>query len=260
MKIKHRITGNWEKNQSKVLEKYGFRVEGFDVLEIEENDIYFELEPYFKKWDVSDIRYPEFTKKEIKDSLLSVKNGSHNHGYPMPDDDSGYLDLTYDLTNYCEECGIGLKQKDSFRIKNIPKEGKKRMFQLNWVYDEIFVDTQLFDEVFKPLGIKSRKVLRYKKDIPFENVVQLVIPETEESLKLEGYPIEEYGQCNKKKYQPMPIGFYPSYSNIIAPIFKSKEYFGSGASAFKRIFITRELRDKLIELKIEKLNWYIPTK
>lgn len=259
MKIKHRITGNWDKGQSKILAKYGFKVEGFDVLEIEENETYFELSSYFKKWDILDIRYPEFTKKEIKDSLLSAKNGSHNHGYPMPDDDFEYLNLTYDLTDYCESCGTGLKQKDSFRIKNTPKEGKKRMFQLIWINDEVFVDISLFNEVFKPLGIKSKKVLKFKKEIPFENVVQLVIPETEENLNLSEDSIEKCTKCNRHKYQAMPQSFYPSYINVIAPIFKSKEYFGSGTSAFKRIFVTKELRDKLIELKIEKINWYIPT-
>ncbi|MDH7447549.1 hypothetical protein [Aquimarina sp. 2201CG14-23] len=260
MKIKHRISNNWESNQSKIMQKHGFSVEGFDSIEIEENNVYFEIKPYLDKWNAMDIRYPEFTKKEIKDSLLSAKNGSHNHGYPMPDDDLGYLNLTYDLTNYCESCGIGLKQKDSFRIKNTPKEGKKRMFQLIWVNDEIFVDTSLFNEVFKPLGIKSKKVLKYKKEIAFENVVQLVIPETEENLNLKDNPKEDCCECNNWKYQPMPQGFYPNYLNTIAPIFKSKEYFGSGASAFKRIFIVKELRDKLIELKIEKINWYVPTK
>ena len=58
----------------------------------------------------------------------------------------------------------------------------------------------------------------------------------------------------------MPQGFYPKYDKITAPIFKSYEYFGSGASGFKRIFVTKDLKDKLITLKIDKRESYIPTR
>lgn len=260
MKIKHRISGSWERKHTKILSKYGFEVNGFDTLDIEENETYFELKPYFEKWSVLDIRYPEFTNKEVKDSILSVKNGSHLNGYPMPDNDNGYLDLTYDLSNYCSCCGTGLKQKDSFRIKSEPKLGKKRIYQLTWINDELFVEKELYNDIFKPLGIRYKDVLLYKKETILENTVQLVIPEATEDLNLKGYPTEKCDICNVLKYSPMPIGFYPTYEDESLQIFKTKEYFGSGASAFKKIYIAQELREKLIDLKIEKRPWYIPAK
>lgn len=259
MKIMYHIAQDWSDERIKIMNSLDiYPKKGFTAIQIEESK-YLELEPYLKKWGDIGIRYPLFTKKDLMESLLSAKTNAHTHGYPMPAMDRGYLDLTYDLDDYCKECGIGKKQKDAFRLKNVPPKGKKRLFGIGWVFDEYFVDKELYEDVFKPLGIKCRDVLKYKKDIPFESHVQLILEETEETLELPDNPIESCSSCGRWKYQPMPQGFYPRYKNIIAPIFKSKEYFGSGAEARKRIFVTKELRDKLIEMKIEKEQWYIPT-
>jgi len=260
MKKMIHFASDWNEGQKEVLNKYGITPkEGFSAIQID-YDLYLKLELYFKNWDISGIPYPEFTKEELKKSLLSAKNGGHEFGYPMPAMNFGYKNLTYDLTNYCHSCGIGLKQKDAFRLKNVPPEGKKRIFSIGWVFDELFVDKKLYEEVFKPLDIQCREVLQFKKDIPFENTVQLILQETEEQLDLPDNPIEKCTTCGRTKYQPMPQDFYPMYKNVIAPIFKSSDYFGSGASAYKRIFITKELRETIIKLKVEKEDWYFPTK
>ncbi|WP_299244096.1 hypothetical protein [uncultured Aquimarina sp.] len=260
MKIMYHIANDWSEEQLKQLNKEGHNPKkGYTAYQIEESE-YFRLEKLLNNWGIEGIRYPLFTKKELKESLLSAKTNHQSHGYPMPDLDGGYLELTYDLSDYSKSSGIGAKQKDAFRLKNVPKAGKKRMFGVGWVFDEYFVDIELYNQVFKPLGIKSREILQYKKEKPFDTHVQLVLEETEETLDLKDNPIETCKESGRWKYQPMPRGFYPQYKNIIAPIFKSKEWFGTGAEARKRIFVTQELREKLIEMKIEKPQWYTPTK
>lgn len=261
MKIKYHVALNWSDEQIKIMNQFEvYPVKGFTAVQIEEEK-YKLLKNYIEKWRGSGgIRYPEFTKEELKQSILSAKGGGHEHGYPMPDDNGGYKELTYNLSDYCSHCGIGLKQKNAFRLKSVPASGKKQIFSLIWIDDELFVEKSIYDEVFKPLNIKCREVLKYKKDIPFEDTVQLVLEETTEKLNLKDNPIEACNYCERVKYQATPQGFYPVYRNIIAPIFKSSDYFGSGGAAGKRIFITKELREKLIDLKIEKMRWYIPTK
>jgi hypothetical protein len=58
----------------------------------------------------------------------------------------------------------------------------------------------------------------------------------------------------------MEQGFFPEYKNPLPHIFKTKEYFGSGAQADKKIIISGELRDILIKEKIMKYYWFIPCK
>lgn len=261
MKIMYHVALDWQEEQIKIMNQYGiYPKKGHTAVQIEEAT-YFKLKKFIIKWRGSEgIRYPEFTNQERKEALLSVKDTAPPHGYPMPDMDFGYRELTYDLSNYCPSCGIGLKQKDAFRLKSVPPKGKKQIFGVGWVFDEYFVERNIYEDIFKPLGIKSREVLKYKKETPFEETVQLVLEETSERLDLEGYPTESCHTCGRTKYQAMPQGFHPMYKDIIAPIFKSYDYFGSGASAFKRIFVTKDLREKLIDLKIDKKEWYTPTK
>lgn len=261
MRIMYHVVNDWNDAQIKIMNEFGvYPTKGYNAIQIEK-EIYLKIKNYINDWTGSEgVCYPEFTKKEISESLLSVKSGRHENGYPMPDLDGGYKELTYDLTDYCPNCGMGFKQKDAFRLKNVPPIGKKQIFGLGWVFDELFIEKSVYEEIFKPLGVKSREVLKYKQDIPFENTVQLVLDETQEKLNLEGYPTENCSVCKRYKYLAMPQGFYPMHKNIIAPIFKSSEYFGSGALAFKKIFVSKELREKLIAKKIDKDYWYIPAK
>jgi hypothetical protein len=89
-----------------------------------------------------------------------------------------------------------------------------------------------------------------------EDTVQLIIPETEVPLNLEGYPFE-ICDCNRKRYDLINKGFFPSFIEDVGDmkIFKSKEWFGTGASA-KYIFIEQSLRKEFLKSKI-KAN-YIP--
>lgn len=261
MKIVYHTAHDWKDEHVKIMNSYGLYPKlGFSSIQIEEEK-YKQVEKYLLKWfGNGGIAYSDFTNLERNDAEISVKVTGHTFGYPMPNLDFGYRLLTYDLSLYCESCGVGLKQKDSFRLKNVPKEGKKEFFGIGWVFDEYFVQRKIYDEVFKPLEIDCREVLSYKKDQPFESTVQLIIPESTEELNYNSFSFEECNKCGRIKYQAMPLDFYPKPNEIIAPIFKSYEYFGSGSSAFKRIFVTKDLRDKLIKLKVDNLNWYIPTR
>ncbi len=260
MKNLHIIYHNWDKRKAKVLEKFGVIVEsGFNKLIIEENSTYQQLMPYFDEWKVNDYVVSKFSEEEENNAKRLILLSPWANGYPMPDGDNGYQHTTYDNTENCNTCGMGLKQKEPFRLKKAPNwSGHKRMFSLNWVFDELFVRKDFYESLFKPIGIKSKKVLLYKKETVIEDTVQLIIPETEVPLNLEGYPFEICVDCNRKRYDLINKGFFPSFIEDVGDmkIFKSKEWFGTGASARKYIFIEQSLRKEFLKSKI-KAN-YIP--
>jgi hypothetical protein len=256
MIVKRQICTTWSKSQIKVLKKYDIDIEeGFSCIFLKEDEIYFELEPYFNKWEVFNARGFDYSKKEIMDAKYAIVSGCNVGGYPMPDGDFGYLELTYDKIGYCEKCGVGKIQKDSFRLKNVPKYN---IFRLTWVYDEIFVNKDVYNQIFKPLGILYKDVKLLKGDKKIDSVVQLVIPETIEELKLKDYKSQTCSKCGITKYEAQAQGFFPLHKNPLPNIYKSKEYFGDGAAADKKIFISAKLRDILIEGKIMKYSWFIP--
>ncbi|MEI9811069.1 MAG: hypothetical protein WDO16_26050 [Bacteroidota bacterium] len=107
----------------------------------------------------------KFSEEEENNAKRLIFLSPWANGYPMPDGDSGYQHTTYDNTAYCNTCGMGLKQRNRSRLKKTPNwSGHKRMFSLNWVYDEFFVRKDFYESLFKPIGIKSEKVLLYKKE------------------------------------------------------------------------------------------------
>lgn len=257
MKIKYNTCNSWTSKQVDVLNKYDifFNI-GHDCKEIDE-DKYFEIKHLLDEWNVYPIKYPEFERKEIVESSFSVISGyTPSGGYPMPDN-LEYQVLTYNTDNWCQSCGTGLVQDSAFRLKKAPKL-KKKVFGMYWVYDELFVEKEYYNELFKTLGIGCRDVMLYKGNKIIEDIVQLEIPTTEEELDLREYEYEICPKCNRKKYLPMPLGFFPIQKNPLQYIYKSKEYFGSGASANKKLFISKKLRNRLIKDKNMRWEWFIP--
>lgn len=229
-----------------------------NIFRIEENEIYFKIEQLLKQWNAWIVRYTDFSNEDILSARYYVFKGMHTCGYPKPDHNFGYLNLTYDLTDYCEECGVGKVQKDAFRISKIAKH---KMFELGWIYDELFVHKDVYDRIFRPLGIRCREVIRYHKDIILDSVVQLVIPETSEIISLRSdYEHTTCRKCGRIKYSPQIIGFPPLHKKNIAAIYKGVEYYGAGHEARRFIYVSSELKDLLIKHNLIRSYFLCPCK
>ena len=161
---------------------------------------------------VVDIVSMEFLKSELQSATHLVMKPSWRHGYPMPDDDFGYLDATYDLSSYCQACGIGGVQNAAFRLKGEPKWGRRSLLQVNWVFDEYFVTPELYSEVFEPFGVGAREVLQYRKLEPLQTVLQLDISSVSPvGLSMDGCSYEVCRDCDRLKYAPLSRGYYPRF-------------------------------------------------
>lgn len=256
----HIIYSEFNKSQVKILEQFGITVQAkYDRFDIEENEIYWKLKPYLDTWVIHESVITKFTEEEENNAKRLILLSPWANGYPMNDGDNGYQHTTYDNTDYCNTCGMWLKQKEPFRLKKAPNwSGHKRMFSLNWVYDELFVRKDFYESLFRPIGIKSENVLLYKKETVIEDTVQLIIPTIGVCLNLEDYSFEICKDCGYKRYDLIRKGFFPSFKEGVGDmqLFKSKEWFGTGASARKYIFVSQALRQEFIKLKISAN--YIP--
>jgi hypothetical protein len=88
----------------------------------------------------SDIVRTKFSDDEIAEAHWLAVRADFQQGFPQPrKDDFGYREANYDLTAYCNVCGVGLRQKAPFQMKGEPNWGRRGILQLNWVYDEYFV-------------------------------------------------------------------------------------------------------------------------
>jgi hypothetical protein len=163
----------------------------------------------------------------------------------MPDNNFGFLEKTFDLSKYCKVCGIGKIQMAPFRIRKQPNLSKKNVFQLNWIFDEYFVLKEIWEKAFQPLGIGFIPVLLHKSGDALDDIVQLKVESFSNSpVKSEGIPTEACTSCSRLKLNPIASSKFPGFEvpPIGAPMFRSREYWGSGARAFNEVFATEEVK------------------
>lgn len=266
MKIVHRISFRASDKQLQELKFLGVNVPpgallpgdsdpfvGFDVDEDHPN--WGILSGLFEKWGVSDAVGTKFSKQEIRSARHSVLLPEWHHGYPQPDDlNFGYLQATYDLTNYCAECGTGLVQSAPFQMRGEPKWGRRGIMQLNWVFDEYFVTPEVWGGIFSPFGVEARPVNDVKGNT-LKTVVQLVIPEVV-GIRDDGLAKEACPRCNRMKYSPEVRGFFPPLAEEPASaISKTIEYFGSGGSAHKAVVVSHALAMSMMDANLKGVSF-----
>lgn len=110
------------------------------------------IEDILKRTGKSWIADTIFTEDELMCAQWLRVRTTWRTGYPQPMDGFGYETITYNRDNYCADCGIGLKQVESFRIKKVPSWGRRHFFSLLWVDDELFVSKSV-KKAFQADGI-----------------------------------------------------------------------------------------------------------
>jgi hypothetical protein len=176
-------------------------------------------------------------------------------GYPQPEDNKEYLSATYDLSEYCARCGVGMKQNRPFRLKGPPALRDNSVLQLNWIFDECFVTHATWEAVFKPLGIEKRPAVVHRSGVEIGSAFQLDIPQVCD-LKLEGANHAECLYCGRKKYSPVFRGFLPEPVAPKSSIFKSSQWFGSGALAFNLVIVSADLYRRVKEVGLKGAKFW----
>jgi hypothetical protein len=263
MRIVHRISQTLDVRQQARLRELGIVVEtGLITFEIDEtNPSWAEVEKLVAEWKALDVVRTEFSKIELSNAKMLRMGPSWHHGYPEPSDDMGFLKETYVESSVCKICGSGKVQQHSFRLKQEPKWGNKHVLQLNWVFDEFFVQPETWRDVFQPFGIACREVLHVKTGKPLETIVQLCIDEiaTAELSIDEDLEVEPCKSCGVVKYAPIVRGEFPGLKGENkSSMMKTKEVFGSGASSWRAILVSSELFRSITEAKLKGVE-FIPT-
>ena len=259
--IKRRqITGIVTEEASHAFKEYGIECNPgvyyvSSGLHIDDDLLFNTIRPIIGKYNLHIYDSVYFSNSEILSSDYCVLTWLGSAcGYPKPDSNFGYINLTYDISHYCPNCGNGLVQKAPFRIGKIPN---KKLSGIGWVYDEIFVQKDAYDEFFKPFGISFWNTIRAKQGV-LDNLVQLKIPVTEELLDMTDTEYTICKRCGKKKYSPKIKDFLVKHKNPVAPLFKGAENYGSGHSSHRFIYINAEVRDILLKNKLIHINNLIP--
>jgi len=199
------------------------------------------IRDWVKRRRAVDVPWTEFSLDELADAQWLQLVGDWHYGYPQPDENGfGYLEATYDLTDWCRECGVGGRQRAPFQMRGEPKWGRRSILQLNWVFDEYLVTPQAWSQVFRPWGVECRAV-NNTKGIELKTVVQLVVSESV-GIVPDGLASERCHRCGRIKYLPVSRGPFPALAERpMQHMARTKEYFGSGGQAFKGVIVSQAL-------------------
>lgn len=192
-------------------------------------------------------------------------------GYPQPEKDFEYINVTYDTSKACSTCNIGLEQKSEFRLKNKPKVKNSHFLGLNWVFDQVFVKQEVKDIFEKEniTGLEFSLPLINKTGLPIIELYQLRVDNLlsegliTNNLKSEVCEISKdksvlkFLMANKSKLTKGPFCGKTKYNfpqgenciKIKAEELENKTdflrldyYFGSGSSANKPIIISEKVK------------------
>ena len=258
MHIVHRIGKTATEEQRLEIERLGVNIPpmgnvsaGFIAFDVSEShESWSDIREWIVRTEASDFVRTEFTKEEIAEARWLALEPEWHHGYPQPHpDDDGYLEVTYDLTDCCEKCRSGRRQKAPFVMKGEPRWGRRGILQLNWVFDEYFATPEVWAAVFEPHGVGSRPVLN-NRGAELRTVVQLVIEERV-SLRTGDLAFEKCPTCGRVRYLPIVRGPVPPLlTEPSGHIARTTEWFGSGGSSFNLIVVSQVLARAIQSAKV----------
>lgn len=207
------------------------------------------------KFKAIEIITTRFTELELASARYLGIFASSHRGYPEPSQGMGYMEETFDLSDHCSRCGIGCRQVRPFRAKKLPRLGNSLM-QLNWVFDEFFVSPEVWARIFEPRGIGCQPVLLDGSEGKIhKSIVQLEISE-QIDLELSESDAVNCPRCGRPKWPVSLRGFLPKPGATRAAIFKSSQFFGNGADAFRFVLVSNSLYRVIKESCLRGLEFY----
>ena len=219
------------------------------------------IERFTKISKVTVLSETKFSTTELKAAeWLSIRS-QWRYGYPQPEGQFRYLEITYDGKSYCKECGSGLVQVNPFRMKNTPKWGNRHFMMLNWVNDELFVDDTVRNLFLtsRVSGCDFTSVCNSKGTAELLGCYQLsVLKKADLGFVANQISVQnEYTcpACGCMKYHPSGIGKYHFPKGVLddmPDICKTAEYFGWGKGADSLILIRQKVYQLLVDNQLDR--------
>ncbi len=233
-------------------------------LRVYDDNLYFnQIVKLFKKISVSPTVTCEYSKKELSEAkYLSIWLKRYS-GYPQPEAigvKDSYFNYTFDITNFCTNCGSGLVQKDSFYLKKSFNIEKIRFGGVYWEYDTFFITKELQDLFVKEkfTGIEFVLVKNIKTKQIVDNIVQLKINAVfPAKLKYEVEKVIDCKQCGLKRdvIKMDSELFTPkeALKDLDKDFYLSQEFHGDGLLCCRSVLISNRVYQFFVDNKIKNI-------
>lgn len=183
-----------------------------------------------------------YDKEDIDAAPYIRVYGMPRYGWPLPELD--FREYVY-AEGYCLKCGANPIQIRPYEIKRAPRRIHRHAFEL-WNTYRLMVTNDVYESIFRPLGVDRTEVWKRSDKKPIAEISQLVINQKID-LELQEFDIlETCGVCGSIKYDISP--FFGFYRPIGADfdIAESKQSFGGGWLSFPAIVISNAVYKKIV--------------
>ena len=194
-----------------------------------------------------------FSEAEILAAAWCRLMPRFEQGYPQPE--STWLEKHTTYEGRCDACGVYERQRESFRIKKEPHLGKKQFMTLHWG-DALFVTPTVLAEFVERriCGFAAWPVLIHNTGLPAEQVAQVYVPKICEAAMIPeaDSPRRTCSLCGVTKYEYHKRGYMNFDRSLLdteLDFVMSREWFGSGRTAFREMLVSRRVAHLMLEQK-----------
>lgn len=223
---------------------------------------YNDLIAILNKYAIEYTEYIEevFSEQEIESAELLRMIPNAYCGYPLPDLDGGYVEVSYDVQSGCPHCEQGKLQNAPLRIK-APKMGRNDIAGLHWIYE--YVITQRLKEFTKQAqltGCEFWSIIDHRKNVERTEVCQLfianIMPPISPKTNIERAPGIKPCECGKKGYYNRGLFIYDKSALIgIKDFNKTYEWLGGGESTWQLPIVTQRVNTLFKKNKIKGVRF-----
>lgn len=218
---------------------------------------FYRLLEMHKEWTTCSSDFPEAALRNAQWLHLSRASRTAD-AFPYPKEHFGYLKLSYDLSRYCESCGVGHIQIRPLRLPRAAVPADADLFGIHWEVEETFVRSSVWERVFAPLGVPCWEVICEETQTTFDSIVQLRVDlHSHLQLRIDvSWPRATCACCGRVKFDPHVLArFHPVQAVYGAsPLVKTMEWFGSGGEARQRTLVNQALCRKLLDAKVRGMR------
>jgi len=200
-----------------------------------------------------------FTKKEITSSEWVLVQPDFLFGYPMPDHDGSWRNISFNAGKECSICGIGRKQIAPIHLKREPKTLKNNFMGTFWTYD-LFARPEVFDIMSEKgiQGVEPTEAIHHKLLTPLKTIKQLKILQEHCPCIIDDNLVRDKTLCDHIKYNVLTKGKMKfssdAFRDDMPDLIRTHEWFGSGHSAFQLILASAKFVQVYMENKWKGLH------
>jgi uncharacterized protein YqfB (UPF0267 family) len=212
--------------------------------------------------DYSELTEEVYSQEEIESAEFLQIIPNVYCGYPQPEGEISFREVSYDINSKCPKCEQGKIQNAPLRVLK-PKMGKNDIAALHWIYE--FVITFRLKELISVEGLTGCEfwpLIDHRRNTKLDDVYQLFFTRMMPPMSRQTNIIRADGiemcDCGKMGYTIKGIPVYERQAinmNALQDFNKSYEWLGGGKTTWQMQIVSKRVYNLFVKHKIRGVRF-----